>query len=329
MNPILHPVTFADVAKLVRFCNLVEKHRDGIEPHTEETVAAGMRTPNFDPTINARMVLGDDGEPVAYVDVFVFRQPPVAPNIALTLHPDHEHLGDLLVSWAEQHAREYWLPKAPAEARMVLGGWSRPEFTSEIERWQRYGMEHKRSFYTMKIELQSPPPTQTLTGITLRTLGAESELPKVARTVDDAFKDHFGHTPEPFETYYPRWKQAMVDDNPNYDPELWLVAVDDANGQIIGISLGYGNNDNDPQHGWINTVGVLREYRGRGIAQALLYEHFRRMWDKGIRKASLGVDASSLTGATRLYERVGMSVHHQHNLYEKILRDGVEIRTGA
>jgi len=43
----------------------------------------------------------------------------------------------------------------------------------------------------------------------------------------------------------------------------------------------------------------------------------------------LGVDAQSLTGATRLYEKAGMHSDpaRQLVLYEKELRPGIEIRT--
>jgi hypothetical protein len=39
------------------------------------------------------------------------------------------------------------------------------------------------------------------------------------------------------------------------------------------------------------------------------------------------VDASSLTGAVRLYERAGMHVARQYDRYEKELRSGKELMT--
>jgi ribosomal protein S18 acetylase RimI-like enzyme len=40
---------------------------------------------------------------------------------------------------------------------------------------------------------------------------------------------------------------------------------------------------------------------------------------RGLRKVRLSVDADNTTGATRLYERVGMSVLRQSNTWERIL----------
>ena len=49
--------------------------------------------------------------------------------------------------------------------------------------------------------------------------------------------------------------------------------------------------------GWIATVGVVRAWRRRGLAQALLYQTFGALYARGRRKFGLGVDAASLTGA--------------------------------
>jgi hypothetical protein len=54
---------------------------------------------------------------------------------------------------------------------------------------------------------------------------------------------------------------------------------------------------------------------------------FGDFYDAGRRRVSLGVDAQSLTGATRLYERAGMHPERRHVFYEKVLRDGVDLAT--
>jgi hypothetical protein len=41
----------------------------------------------------------------------------------------------------------------------------------------------------------------------------------------------------------------------------------------------------------------------------------------------LGVDASSLTGATRLYEKAGMHIVEESDRYEKDLRPGKDLGT--
>ena len=58
---------------------------------------------------------------------------------------------------------------------------------------------------------------------------------------------------------------------------------------------------------------------GAGLGEALLYELFGAFWRGGKRVIGLGVDATSDTGADRLYRRVGMHVHWGAVVFEKAL----------
>ena len=49
---------------------------------------------------------------------------------------------------------------------------------------------------------------------------------------------------------------------------------------------------------------------------------FGALYALGSRGAELHVDADSVTGATRLYERVGMSAHPRFATWEKELQPG-------
>ena len=71
--------------------------------------------------------------------------------------------------------------------------------------------------------------------------------------------------------------------------------------------------------GWVADLGVLAGYRGRGIGAALLAHSFHTFKARGFAVVGLNVDASDETGATALYERVGMRVRQQWDLYLKVL----------
>ena len=71
--------------------------------------------------------------------------------------------------------------------------------------------------------------------------------------------------------------------------------------------------------GWVGILGVLREWRRRGIGRALLLHAFHEFKRRGLPRAGLGVDAESLTGANRLYESAGMHVVRQLDFFEKQL----------
>jgi len=72
---------------------------------------------------------------------------------------------------------------------------------------------------------------------------------------------------------------------------------------------------------------VLRPWRRRGLALALLHHTFGEFYRRGKRRVGLGVDADSLTGALRLYEKAGMHPIRQYASFEKELRPGVELST--
>jgi GNAT superfamily N-acetyltransferase len=79
--------------------------------------------------------------------------------------------------------------------------------------------------------------------------------------------------------------------------------------------------------GWVNVLGVRRPWRKRGLGLALLQHSFGEFYSRGKHRAGLGVDASSLTGATRLYEKAGMKPIRQFTVSQKVLRPGLDIAT--
>jgi len=151
-----------------------------------------------------------------------------------------------------------------------------------------------------------------------------ADLDRDARDIhaaeNDFFSDHYGFTPNPFDQWWhfrTRFFKA--------EPELWILAT--ADDQIVGMALCSSQRAGQPDLGWISTLGVRRDWRRRGLALAILHESFRRLAAKGRSRAGLGVDANSLTGATRLYEKAGMKVVREAYEYELVVRDGRDLRT--
>lgn len=66
-------------------------------------------------------------------------------------------------------------------------------------------------------------------------------------------------------------------------------------------------------------LGVRRAWRRAGLGEALLLRSFAEFRRRGYTRGTLGVDASSVTGATRLYERAGMRVYRDTVFLEKQL----------
>ena len=79
-------------------------------------------------------------------------------------------------------------------------------------------------------------------------------------------------------------------------------------------------------YGWVSILGVKREYRHKGVGKALMLHFFNKIKEKGSTKVGLSVDTGSLTGATRLYEAVGLHVIERYVRMEKVLREGTDLR---
>jgi mycothiol synthase len=217
-------------------------------------------------------------------------------------------IGSELLTRMEERARE--LAQQANEGEDVLLGIDCASSNEDARRlFESRGFEHVRYFWKMGIDLdEEPPEPEWPDGIRLERSrrGAERE---VFDASEDAFQDHWDHQPHD----YDEWLQWMVDTE-FYDPQLWLLAKD--GDEIAGISLLFL----DPHEGWVGVLGVRPPWRRRGIAKALLYASFREIRTRGKPRAVLGVDAANPTGATRLYESVGMRVLSEDAAYRKRVR---------
>lgn len=168
-----------------------------------------------------------------------------------------------------------------------------------------HGYTDVRRFYDMAIVLTERPETDAAEVETFCTEDAEAFY----EALDAAFQDHWEHHSNGFE---PWWERQSS--NPNFDPSLWFLIR--ADGELAAVARNEANRNGG---GYVGALGVRREFRGRGYAKALLYRTFAEFWDRGLPRVTLGVDATNPTGATHLYESVGMHVEAENVVYEKVL----------
>ena len=110
-----------------------------------------------------------------------------------------------------------------------------------------------------------------------------------------------------------------------YDPTIWFLAYD--GDEIAGGSICRPESWEDPGAGWVRSLFVLRPWRRRGLALALLHHSFAEFERRGKPRVGLGVDAENRTGATELYKKAGMRIKRQYDRYELELRPGEELST--
>jgi mycothiol synthase len=324
----MRPAKLDDVQATVKMLNVWAGRILGRDKFEVEDFLTDWSEPGFDLGQDARLVIAPDGQIAGYCEVFDPGEPHVRLHSFGRVHPDHTNVGvgSWLLRWAEERARQA-VPCAPSEARVALVAHCLASRDRPPELFLRHGFTFVRHGLRMVIELDREPPEPVWPGgITVRPIVLDQDEPAMVQAVLAAFKDHWGFVERPFEEELARF-QHLLRNNPNVDPALWYLAWD--GDQIAGVSLCWPHAHDDHEMGWVGTLGVSRPWRRRGIALVLLQHIFGEFWRRGKRRVGLGVDAQSLTGATRLYEKAGMHSDPAHlvSIFEKELRPGVELST--
>ena len=237
-------------------------------------------------------VLDVGGRVVGYGDIW-----PDAGVVALDVAaPGH---WSAFFEWSEEFARVNGFPKArvftPADHELAAVAEAR-------------GYRPWRSSFTMELALPVDGPILP-EGIEIRPYRPAVDADVVRSAENEAFiGDPFHHdvSPERFADVYLGAR--------GFDPGLWLLAWD--GDELAGFVLAYAERVGDPELGWVGTLGVRAPWRRRGLGEGLLRAAFVALHDRGLRRAGLGVDTENVTGALRLYERVGMRVVQRYDNLE-------------
>jgi mycothiol synthase len=166
-----------------------------------------------------------------------------------------------------------------------------------------------RHSFRMRIELDKEvAEPRWPDGVAVRTM-REGDERRVYDTHTASFTGTWMFEQEPYDS----WTHWFVED-PAFDPSLWLLA--EAGDDLVGIVIARPN-ESEPGVGWVRILGVVPEYRRRGLGEALLRRSFSEFKSRGFDAVGLGVDAENPTGAVRLYERAGMYVARTYLLFER------------
>lgn len=204
-------------------------------------------------------------------------------------------LGTAIVERAEATAREHGLGR--------MHTWVLPEDTAAVELFRGRGYVEVRRFFEMAVDLDAPPAAAAVPeGLLLEDFREADAHAFHAATVE-AFEDHWEWHATPFAEW---WEQRR-----SQDRSLWFVVRD--GDEIAGIV----RNELRQKAGYVGVIGVRRAWRGRGLGKALLQRSFQAFWERGLPRVTLHVDAESPTGATKLYESLGMHVENESATYER------------
>jgi len=220
------------------------------------------------------------------------------------VHPDHrgQGVGTALMRWLEERGRERlaaYSDGLPSVFRVDAYDFQ----PDRIALFERFGYAPARYFTEMLCLLSDSVRGPALPeGIEFRVWS--DDVKEAARVVhNEAFIDHWGSqpiTPHAWELYQGDF----------FLPSASFVAFDDdeAVGYLTASTYPHDYEVRMRKEGWVESLGVVRSHRGRGIATALVDRAMTVFVEMGLSHAALGVDTESPTGAFGLYTRLGFTV---------------------
>lgn len=306
----LRAASTADVPALTDLVNLVELAQIGHGNRTNADITGDWESAQFQLDQDTWIVLHDQ-QFIAYAVIYEFDKDGVI-TFDIYLHSDHYGRGletlllDRITARCAAHSLQN--PDQPMRLRTYI-----PNDPPMFKLLEDQGYEVVRLFWRMEIDLtEAPPAVSPLpAGIQLRTMERGQDDYAIYEAVQISFEGQWNFTP--FKESFEEWQHRKMD-REDFDPTLWLLALD--GDRIVGISLGHEQAN---KVGWITTLGMIPDYRQRGIATSLIQHHFREFYQRGCRLVGLGAEPANPTRAVQFYQRVGMHMAHEFRTYEKTL----------
>jgi mycothiol synthase len=273
----------------------------------------------FNPETDSHVIETQDGRVVAYGE-FNNYQAHADLGADLYVHPEFKGRGlfPAMLNWIEARARED-MQHAEPDLRVFIR--SSMDGKDEVAKkaHEAAGYVPVRFSWRMEINLTEEPSAAVFpAGIELRPFDKETHARLLLDAENEAFSEHWGSHIAEFE----EWSHRKLE-KAEFDPSLWIIAWD--GDQIAGFS----QNRFRMGVGWVGTLGVLKPWRKSGLGLALLRHSFGEFYKRGMKTIGLGVDASNSTGATRLYQRAGMSVASEFITFEKEIRPGKDLEDAS
>ena len=230
--------------------------------------------------------------------------------------PEWQRRGVGTALLADNIERDRALARTHATDRQrMLGAWTSDRMAGAQALLHRFGFEQVRWFFEMTRDLSQPSPDVPLPdGLEVRPVQAD----KIRQIWDgdvEAFIDHWGG----FDGSDDNYKRFL--ERPGFDPTMWVIAWDgdEVAGGVVNAIEAEENDALGVKRGWLHSVFTRRQWRKRGLANALIARSLAIIKERGMDTGILGVDADNPNGALGLYERNGFVVAERSTAWRRPL----------
>ncbi|MEO5939711.1 MAG: GNAT family N-acetyltransferase [Candidatus Limnocylindrales bacterium] len=238
------------------------------------------------------------------------------------------HTGHVLPSWRRRGIGHALLAGVQVELLRIraacadplgstagMHAWISSGNASSIALIEADGYRRFRFLVEMARPLDDLPSIDLPAGLTTRPV-TSADRDAVLRALDEAMHDHRGWPAMTADQL-----RAMFDHPTRGQLDVWQVAWD--GDRAVGGVLGYIDADeNNTLHrarGYTEGIFTIREWRGRGVASALIARNLALLAERGMTEAALSVDTENPSGALGLYERHGFREDNRLIVFRKEL----------
>ena len=218
-------------------------------------------------------------------------------------------IGKHILSWLETRARQEFQLLSDSAPQIFRTSCAAHQ-TDRIALFEQHGLKAMRYSYTMRRDWTKPILEKALPeNVRLEQWSPALDLP-LMRAFNEAFHEHWG-LPQMNEEL---WCQFFTG-GPHFRGDLSMIAM--AGDAMVGFCVNWVNAD--IQEGYIQAIGVIPGWRGRGLASALMARALTNFRNEKLMRAALDVDTQNPTGALRLYEKHGFETIKQAMTFGKRL----------
>lgn len=304
----VRPPRREDLPAIVALLNACDEALLGEPDSSLADLEADWLLDGFDPARDAWLAEAGDGSVVGYAYVGdQHRTGELEADLWVRPGREEAELPLRLLRLVERRAAS--LARERGYAAATLSVFCHQDDAVKRDTLRRQGYAVTRTIARLRLDVDSgfvpPSPPE---GVSVRPLAGEADLQAAFAVLREAFVDHFRQSAETYEG----WRERHLGHR-DHDPSLWLLAV--AGREPVGAVLAWDHGD----LGWVEQLGVRRDWRRRGVGRALLGHAVAALAARGQRRVELGVDTAATTQPLALYLSLGMRVTTAYDLYTRAL----------